>query len=170
MNEQTSFVIDKLCNNNSIKTVLNIGFRSNSDRALKSALENRGKVFSVLEAFKQNCIEMQKDGSFSEVICADVRNIGNVLGHKYDAIIWLHGPEHLVWEEFLAVRKDIEDKANRLVIYQAPIGPYPQDDLYGNTYEIHKAVLRAEMFEELGYKTKNHNKGGEFTLSAWLEK
>lgn len=166
MNEQTKFIIEKIKNNN-IKSILNIGFRNDSDKTIMNYCLDNHKSWTILEAWSPNCETMKKEGLC--VINDDVRNIKN-LNHKYDAILWLHGPEHISWDEFLTCKNDIELKANKLVIYQAPIGEYPQDELYGNPYEKHVETLFSSMFSELGYQTIDHNKNGEKTFSAFLEK
>lgn len=96
----------------------------------------------------------------------DVRNI-NQLDQKFDAIIWLHGPEHILWNEFLLIKDDIEKLSNYITIYQAPEGEYPQDDIYGNPYERHVQTLYQSMFAELGYETNNFIQYGEKTFSAY---
>jgi len=166
MNGQTKFVYDKLSSNN-IKTVLNIGFRDDSNKTIMNHCITTGKTWTVLEIWEQNCINMAAIGI--DVINADVRQISKIQ-KTYDAIIWLHGPEHILWEEFLVCRKDIEQKANKLVIYQAPIGEYPQEELYGNPYEQHVVSLNSKMFKDLGYQTIDHIENGERTFSAFIEK
>lgn len=167
MNEQTKFVYDQLIKNDTIKSILNIGFRFDSDKTIMNQCIKNNKSWTILEIFKPNCDDMFKNGL--DVICDDVRNIKNI-NKNFDAIIWLHGPEHILWEEFLNIRHDIESKANKLVIYQAPIGLYEQDEMYGNIYEKHVSSLTSNMFSELGYKTINHDKNGEMTFSAFLNK
>lgn len=167
MNDQTKFIFDKIILNPEIKTVLNVGYRHTSDPTIKNNLEKLGKTFSVVEVFHENCLFMKQIGM--DVIEMNVLDIKQ-MNRTFDAIIWLHGPEHITWDDFLRCRFDIESKANKLIIYQAPIGEYPQDDLYGNPYEKHVSTLYSSMFARLGYKTEDHNKNGEHTFSAWIEK
>lgn len=166
MNSQTKFVHDKL-SPKEIKTVLNIGFRNDSDKTIMNHCIINGKKWTVLEIWKENCINMVAAGI--DVINIDVKDISKIK-NSYDAIIWLHGPEHISWDDFLICRKDIEAKSNKLVIYQAPIGEYPQEDLYGNPYEKHISTLNSKMFSELGYQTIDHIENGERTFSAFIEK
>jgi len=167
MNGQTQLIFDKIVNNKFVKSILNIGYRHTSDPTIKNACERLGKSFSVLEVFSENCNFMRQYGI--DVIEMDVINIKN-MNRNFDAIIWLHGPEHISWDNFLSCRHDIESKANKLIIYQAPIGLYEQDALYGNPYEKHVTTLESKMFKDLGYMTMDHNQNGEFTFSAWIEK
>ena len=166
MNGQTKIVYDALSSSN-IKSVLNIGFRDDSDKTIMNHCLVNKKTWTVLEIWEPNCKTMQDMAM--DVICEDVRNIKNI-NRTFDAIIWLHGPEHITWDQFLKCRHDIESKANKLVIYQAPIGDYPQEELYGNPYENHVSSLTSSMFSELGYLTIDHTENGERTFSAILQK
>jgi hypothetical protein len=168
MNKQTAFVIEKLSSPD-IKTVLNIGYRFDSDTTIQKFVENNGKKFYALEVWKENCDQLIAKGVCKNIYCCDCRNIDSIK-KNFDAIIWLHGPEHIKWEEFLIAREKIENKAKKLVIYQAPIGNYPQGAIYNNPFECHVETLYPNMFSELGYQIKMHNTGGEFTFSAYLEK
>lgn len=167
MNGQTKFIFDKIVNDPKIKSVLNIGYRHTSDPTIKNACESKGKTFTILEVFSENCKFMRYYGM--DVIEMNVLDIGK-LNRTFDAVIWLHGPEHISWEDFKKCRQDIESKANHLVIYQAPIGEYPQEELYGNIYEKHISTLYSSMFAELNYNVFDHTEQGERTFSAWIEK
>jgi hypothetical protein len=167
MNDQTKFIFDYVVNNDKIKTVLNIGYRHTSDPTIKNAIELNGKKFSVLEVFPENCNFMRIIGM--DVIEMNILDIKSI-NRTFDAIIWLHGPEHISWDDFLRCRHDIESKANQIVIYQAPIGEYPQDELYNNPYEKHISTLTSNMFKSLNYNVEDHNKNGECTFSAWIIK
>ena len=175
LNGQTKFVIDKVINRDDVKTVLNIGYKYNSDLTIENKCKSLGKTFTVLEVFSFNCEELRARDY--DIIEMDVRDIKN-LDRTFDAIIWLHGPEHVTWEQFLNIRKDIESKANKIVMYQAPIGHCPQGAEYGNEYEIHLSTLTGEMFKELGYNVLNNLHAenpeyalpSEWTFSAWIEK
>ena len=170
-NEQTRFVAEKLLGNDRVKSVLNIGYRYDSDHSVREALLAAGKTFSVLEGYKPNCEAMtQNTLSKMEIFNLDVRDISKI-GKHFDAIIWLHGPEHLPWEEFRdTVRHKVEAMADVFTLYQAPIGPCPQDEIYGNPFEKHQATLTGEMFRALDdgkrYEITNHDQNGEWTFSA----
>jgi hypothetical protein len=168
MNEQTQFVIDKL-DNPHIKTVLNIGYRYDSDTTIQKFVESQDKTFYVLEAWKENCESLITKNICKRVYNGDVRNI-ETINKKFDAIIWLHGPEHIIWDDFLTTRIKIENMANNIIIYQAPINEYPQGELYNNPYEKHVQALTPEMFKLLSYNVVEHNKNGEFTFSAYIQK
>lgn len=179
MNGQTKFVIDKIQQHN-IKRVLNIGFRDGSDLTVRNFIKSLGGEFHVLEVWKPNCDVLTKNGVVDKVICEDVRNINNsIKENEYDAVFWLHGPEHITWDDFLNCKERIDSIATKLVIYQAPIGEHPQDELYGNPFEKHVTSLEPEMFLSLGYDIILHNGSGvgsyafvptECTFSAILKK
>jgi len=168
MNQQTKFVIDKLVEHK-IKSVLNIGYRFDSDRTVQTFMESQNKEFYILEAWKENCVELIKRNITKHIYHGDCKNIEK-LDRQFDAIIWLHGPEHMIWDDFLKIREKIEAKADKLIIYQAPIGAYPQDSIYGNPYEKHLQTIWPGMFERYGYKVTLQNTHGENTVSAYIEK
>jgi hypothetical protein len=164
MNEQTKFALD-LIKNTQAKSVLNIGYRHDSDDLIQKYCNNNNIEFVVLEIFAQNCENILNIRKLP-CIHGDVRNIKNMQIPNFDVIQWLHGPEHIYWDEFLTCRLDIEAKANKAVLYQAPIGEYPQDAMYNNIYEKHLTTLLPRMFEELDYEMFLHDKNGESTFSA----
>jgi hypothetical protein len=166
MNLQTKLIYNELSSKD-IKSILNIGFRYDSDKTIMNYCLQNNKQWTILEIFKKNCEEMISRGM--DVICDDVRNIKN-LQRTFDAVIWLHGPEHIEWDEFLNIRHDIESKANKKIIYQAPIGIYEQGELYNNPWEKHVSTLYPTMFYNLGYEVIEHNTNGEFTFSAIVRK
>lgn len=173
MNGQTRFVLQKLKNDN-IKTILNIGYRVSSDHTIMNEVVNAGKKWTILEVWKDNCDYMRSSGL--DVIECDVRNIKSI-DRNFDAIIWLHGPEHVTWKEFLLCRKEIENKSNVLTLYQCPIGEYPQGALYDNPYENHVSTIFPNMFSDLGYDVIEHVYGkdefalvNESTVSAFIDK
>lgn len=165
MNKQTEFIFN-IINNPMIKSVLNIGYKFDSDQTILNACVDNNKSFSVLEAYGPNCDVLKTNNKIKSIYNMDVRNI-NQLDQKFDAIIWLHGPEHILWNEFLLIKDDIEKLSNYITIYQAPEGEYPQDDIYGNPYERHVQTLYQSMFAELGYETNNFIQYGEKTFSAY---
>lgn len=168
MNNQTKFVINKILSSNS-KSVLNIGYRYDSDRTIQTFCEINKIEWTVLEIWEENCKFLLANNICKNVYNCDARNIKE-LNKKFDTIIWLHGPEHVKWNDFLSFKDNIEDCANKLVIYQAPEGFYPQEDIYNNVYERHLETLNEKMFADLNYKTNNFCQFGEPTFSAWIEK
>ena len=167
MNNQTKFVYNKVIEDPNIRSILNIGYRFDSDPTIMNYSYANHKKWSVLEVFEPNFDILIQNGI--NAYCLDAMDIDK-LEESYDAVIWLHGPEHVTWDKFLLIDKKIEEKATRLVLYQAPIGEYPQDAIYGNPYERHVNTLYPEMFAELGYVTYSHEKEGEKTFSAWKYK
>lgn len=164
MLEQIDFVLFKLWNG--IGSVLTIGLRPDSDQSIFRFCYSHDINFSVLEVWKPNCDFFSRLDIFDKIYCEDCRNIDKI-SESFDAILWLHGPEHIPWEEFLTTRTKIEDKANKLVIYQMPFGSFPQDALYGNPYERHVQTLMPDMFSKLGYSVIID---GDSCFTAFIEK
>lgn len=165
INGQTKFLLDAI-KKYDLKSILNIGFRHDSDPTIRNVIKEKKGTFSVLEVWEPNCKDMIKFNSVDEVICADVRNISDNISKKYDAVFWLHGPEHIHWNEFLNCREKIESVALKIVVYQSPIGEDPQGSLYGNPYENHVESLVPEQFENLGYNIVLHDgsKVGDYSF------
>lgn len=165
MNKQTNFVIDKILETKS-KSVLNVGYRHDSDTTIQKFCDLNDIEWNVIEIWKENCDFLKQNNICQNVFNEDVKNIKNI-NKKFDAIIWLHGPEHVKWSDFLAFRQDLEDCSNKIILYQAPEGEYPQESLYGNPFEQHVETLFEKQFSEIGYETNNFINFGEKTFSAW---
>ena len=114
MNGQTRFVIEKL-RKWEPRTVLNVGFRRNSRLDIKEARAEIGALFAVLEVFALNCTEILAADPKALVFCMDVRDITCARVPLVDVILWLHGPEHIPWEDFLICRQPFELAALRPV-------------------------------------------------------
>jgi hypothetical protein len=179
MNGQTKFILDKIKQFN-IKKLLNIGFRYDSDCVIRDFIRSVGGEFHVLEIWEPNCDLMVTKRTADKVINGDARNISDLIcENEYEAIIWLHGPEHISWGDFINCKNKIENCATKLVIYQAPIGPDEQGEMYNNPYELHVETLYPNMFKDLGYEVMLHDGSnidhynqcfGERTFSAFIEK
>ena len=167
MNRQTQFVYDMVIKDPKINSILNIGYRLDSDPAIMNYAKENKKKWYVLEVYRPNADELIKNKI--STYCMDVMDIDKI-DKNFDAIIWLHGPEHITWDQFLEIKDKIEKKSNYLTLYQAPIGVYPQGELGGNPYEKHVTTLYPAMFLELGYNTEDYEQYGEKTFSAWLIK
>ena len=167
MNNQTQFVYDMVIKNPKINSILNIGYRLDSDPTIMNYAKEAKKKWYVLEIYRPNADELIKNRI--STYCMDVMDIDKI-DKTFDAIVWLHGPEHITWEQFLEVRNKIEEKSKYLTIYQAPIGIYPQGELYNNPFERHITTLYPEMFADLGCKTESYEEYGEKTFSAWALK
>lgn len=166
MLEQIKFAIQKLYETDS-KSLLVIGMRHDSLMDIPNYMKSKGAAFSVLEVWEPNVNDLRQSNFADEVFLGDARKISEVIDKKYDAVFWLHGPEHIHWDEFLECRDDIESIATKLVMYQAPIGHYPQGHLHNNPYEEHVSTLTPDMFEELGYNVQSNL---ENTFAAYLLK
>lgn len=168
MNKQTRFVINKI-KETACRSILNIGYRHDSDTTIQKMCEESGIEWHVLEVWPENCEFLRRNNICDNIYNDDVKNIKS-LNRQFDAVIWLHGPEHISFQDFLLIRKDIENSARKLVIYQAPEGYFHQGELYNNPYERHVETLFERMFSDLHYQTNNFCDFGEPTFSAWIEK
>lgn len=148
-----------------LKAVLNIGYRYDSDKTIENFCKDKGISFTSLEVFNENCEELIRKGA--DVIEMDCRNIAS-LDKKFDAVLWLHGPEHISWNDFLLLRYSIESKSKYFTLYQTPLGPYFQGAIYGNPFEIHRTALFPKMFAKLGYTVKMHEEDPVPTFSAYV--
>jgi len=148
--------------------MLNVGYRHNSNSEIYHWCRKHKRDFNILEAHKPNVDWCTKNVEGASVINGDVRDIDTLVeDNKYDFIIWLHGPEHVTWKEFTDVRLTLEKKSRHGVIYQAPLGERPQGNLYGNPFEVHKAVLYPHVFQKLGYAIAIHDTNTEHCFSAY---
>lgn len=168
MNTQIKFIIDSIIKYD-IKSVLNVGYRISSDRNIENYCLSNGVEWSVMEVFEPNCRDLRNYGHNYQIYNLDVKDI-ELIEREWEMILWLHGPEHVIWDSFLMIRKSIELKSKKITIYQAPIGEYPQDAIYGNIYEKHLSTLYPKMFEELGYDIFLHKNENENTFSAVKKK
>ena len=150
-----------------LKRILNIGFRPNSDRTVATWCARHKRELVHLEVFEPNVKWIETTKGIGSVIHGDIRDIeAHCAPKSFDFVLWLHGPEHVSWQEFLALRPALEGVSRHGVIYQAPIGDRPQGNLYGNPYEQHREVLLPTMFEKLHYCVDLHNVGTEYCFSA----
>jgi len=68
-----------------------------------------------------------------------------------DLLLFWHGPEHLLKEDFLSILPKLEDKYDKL-IFGMPLGEEPQGEAYGNPYECHISAWSSQEWKDLGYE------------------
>jgi len=150
------------------KRVLNIGYRPNSNPLAQQWCEANGVHFDVLEVFGRNVVWAKH--ARLKVHHMDVRELvtrPDLDIGQYDFVLWLHGPEHIHWSEFLEVRHCVEGLSTYGVIYQAPIGEHiVHPEYYGNPAEAHLESLWPFQFTSLGYTTVLHKSETENCFSA----
>jgi len=133
------------------KKFLTIGWRYDSgywlfdDYVSKYFTFDTDQVY-VLDAFCKNLEDFNKYNVTK--ICCDIRDFDYKKYSLNDvAIIWEHGPEHLIKKEAVKVINSMKKYASFIAI-ETPRGEYPQGELYGNPHEKH---LSSWDFED--YKT-----------------
>ena len=129
-------------------------------------------TIDVLEIFEPNVkaleIMNRRWKIFNKIMLGDVRKVEEILQHRYDVIVFWHGPEHLNLLYFVPTLRKLEDFAKHLLICGCPWGVYPQAAIKGNEYEKHLCSLFPEDFQKLGFKTSMLRKPGRGSnLLAW---
>tara|TARA_R100000951_G_scaffold105093_1_gene98672 strand:+ start:157 stop:696 length:540 start_codon:yes stop_codon:yes gene_type:complete len=68
-----------------------------------------------------------------------------------DLLMFWHGPEHLLKEDFLSILPKLEEKYQKL-IFGMPLGEEPQGKAYGNPHECHISAWESQEWRDLGYE------------------
>lgn len=131
-----------------------------------------GYKIDVLEIWKPNVqaldVMNRRWKIFNKIMLGDVRNVEQILQHRYDVIVFWHGPEHLGLLHFASTMRKLGDFAKHLLICGCPWGDYPQGAVKGNEYEKHLSSLFPEDFKKLGFETSTIRKPGRGSnLLAW---
>jgi len=136
-----------------IRTFLNVGFHGwKDDRAhwwIKFCNEN-GIDWKILEIFEQNIVNAISDGCpVDKIVLGDILNTETY--ETVDCLMFWHGPEHILKDEFLSKLPEIERKVNKLIIFGMPLGYEPQHTVYGNIHENHLSEWHSIDWRNLGY-------------------
>jgi hypothetical protein len=110
-------------------------------------LESKLRV-EAIEAYKPNVTPIY-DCVYNATHIGDAQEVLSALG-EYDIVICSHMIEHLKKEEGLRLLDQMRSHASKAVIVALPFGEWPQDDAYGNPYEVHKAVWQPADFRGHG--------------------
>jgi len=127
----------------------------------------------VLEIWKPNVESLRilnrRWKLFNKIMLGDVRRIEEILQHRYDVVIFWHGPEHLGRLDFAPTIRKLEDFAKHLLICGCPWGDYPQGPVKGNPHEAHASSLDPWQFKALGFNTSTirRSPGRGSNLLAW---
>lgn len=110
--------------------------------------------FDVLEIFEKN-FERLNSNLLCHKYLGDIREIDKVIQNKYDTIIYWHGPEHIMKDEFREVLPKVMSLCNAFII-GCPHGIYEtpkwSKQFKRNKYEKHVSHWYPEEFEELGFE------------------
>lgn len=137
-----------------INSFLNVGFHSWNDKRTHWWIKfcEFNKIdWKILEIFEPNIISAIKDGCpVNKIQLGDILNYDSY--DNYDCILFWHGPEHIKKDIFLENLNEIEKKANKIIIFGAPLGHEPQGIVYGNSHEEHISEWISNDFIDLGYQ------------------
>lgn len=122
---------------------------------LRTPLIEAGHTIVLLERYYPNCQHFRYATTLEWVVYGDVRDIWNYqVPVPIDVAIWWHGPEHVEKKGELAdAVMNLEIIAKSLVILASPWGECPQDDAYGNPFEVHRSTLYVRDYRRLDYQT-----------------
>ena len=148
-------VVKILKKNPQIKSFLNVGFHDWDDERrhwwIKICTENNME-WKILEIFKQNIEKaIQKGCPKNKLIEGNILNTNTY--DNFDCILFWHGPEHIEKTVFLNALSQIENKANKLIIFGMPHGEEIQEAVYGNKFEEHVSAWYSNEWKDLGYST-----------------
>tara|TARA_R110000824_G_scaffold303001_1_gene490797 strand:- start:2646 stop:3197 length:552 start_codon:yes stop_codon:yes gene_type:complete len=148
-------LVNSFNDTNKISSWLNIGFRNWTDPRSHwwvKLCEENNIDWKITEIFKPNVDDSIAAGCPPDQICqGDIMNTDSY--DSADLLIFWHGPEHIIKEDFLAKLPEIEKKAKKLIIFGMPDGFLPQGECYGNEWEEHVSGWTKEDWHTLGYKT-----------------
>lgn len=105
--------------------------------------------WSIVEVFENNVKDTIAKGCPESKIhnksISDVEDLPDA-----DALMFWHGPEHLLKEDFLNILPDLEKKY-KVLIFGMPLGEEPQGQAYGNPHEEHISAWDTAEWEGMGY-------------------
>ena len=136
--------IDKMFEDS--KTILMIGWRSDSDSTFVKHMLDREKVPTIIEIFPKN-LESVPTGITAT--CADIRDYK--VDKTYDMLLWQHGPEHVTKLDIMKFFKEY-GKMFKYIILESPNGPTQQGPMYGNPYEEHISSWTPTDYTDLGFE------------------
>lgn len=102
----------------------------------------------AVEAFAGNITPIY-DCVYNRTHVGDVCEVLPSLG-SFDVIIASHILEHLPKDIGLGILDLIVSRAKVAVVICLPFGEWPQDEIYGNPYEVHKSTWRQSDFKKYG--------------------
>ena len=128
---------------NKYKNVLYIG-ANNGEFTFYQEFLNAKQNITIVEFDKTYYDVLKKDKRY-ETIHADIRKFQ--IDKKFDAIMWYHGPEHILQNEIPPVLKYLETICNGVIVLQCPWGKTSGEGAHisHNDYPF---------FENLGYTTE----------------
>ena len=135
-----------------IKSLTNVGFRNWGDPLAHwwiNLCEANAIDWKIVEIFKPNVDAAIAGGCPADKIFN--ASITDESIPKTDCLLFWHGPEHLLKEDFLKILPTLESKY-KVLIFGMPLGEEPQGSAYGNPWEKHISSWYTNEWKELGYE------------------
>lgn len=165
MSQQVEFVLDWL-KTRQPKSVVYVGWRPETDVGPLRWCTTTGASLLIVEAFVRNA-DAAKGLGFDVAHSSIEAMVKNGSLWHADALLWLHGPEHVSRDRMWYTLGGIVHRIPHVLI-QAPIGEDQQGPIDNNPYEIHIQTLYPRDFEQMDWSTAEHTDSGENTFSAWV--
>jgi len=150
--------------NINLNMFINVGFHDWDDARRHwwtKFCESNNIDWKIIEIFEPNIVDaIDKGCPEDKIFELDINDVDNI--PDGDCLFFWHGPEHVEKETFLATLKRLENKYP-LLIFGMPIGDQPQDDAYGNPWEIHVSAWETLEWEQLGYTVIEVHDGHEYS-------
>ena len=147
----------------SVRTVLNIGMRHSSNLDVYHWCTENRVLHCTVEIHKPNC-EFILENRLGFLIAGDIVEVSKKLP-KFDAVVWLHGPEHLPLDHLMDVLGRLHATAIKGVIVQMPQHPETTPYLHGNPWERHLSHPGKSFWDGYGYSFDASAAGVENTAT-----
>lgn len=137
------------------QSLLDIGCGTNSE---VRHLKNHPMKKIGLEIFPAAIEESKKKKIHDEYVCGDAKEMDRLFPFKsIDCVISMDMVEHLEKKEALELIKKMENVAKKIMIIQTTSGFWPQREVDGNSFQIHRCGFSATEFRSMGYKVLGMN-------------
>ena len=145
--------------NTDIKSLINVGFHDWQDPRRHwwiKICEANNIDWRIVEIFEPNVKDAIAKGCPPNKIFNT--SIADDSLPQTDCLLFWHGPEHLLKEDFLELLPLLEAKY-KVLIFGMPLGEEPQGAAYGNPWEEHISAWNTKEWEDLGYNVMEIHDG-----------
>ena len=150
---QRERTVCKIMEQMNISSFINVGFHNWEDRRRHWWIEickQNNVDWKIVEVFEHNVVDaINKGCPKSKILHMNIKEVDAL--PESDCLMFWHGPEHLLKEEFLNILPKLEKKYKNL-IFGMPLGEEPQGAAYGNPHERHISAWEILEWEQMGYK------------------
>ena len=164
MSQQHNIVIEYLSQWGP-RSVLNIGLRPSSNLDVYHWCETNRVLHCTVEIHKPNQ-QFILDERLGFLIAGDIVEIAKKLP-RFDAVVWLHGPEHLTLDHLSNTLAYLEASAIKGLLFQMPEQPEYTPFLHGNPWERHLSNPDRAFWSHGGYTYDASAAGVENTATYW---